>query len=235
MKKPVALTLHIISFSLLFFLSQSCTQKSSSNPNFVIAPDSCFKNTLKSDDGITFNMIKDKMGYQYPYIKKSLLHMPGAEVINDSTAFLSRDKEIRITSWIKHKFQGRKLKSYQDLVNYNTYVVQQNLFMPDTSSAIVKNIMFKNCKYPSFIIQGTTEKYIYFLKTELSPVPILHTQALKNCLIRFPKKLKNKYWSTVHEMLAKTGFYQVDTVKIKKQIDRFADKYRDSLKKWIKD
>lgn len=157
--------------------------------------------------------------------------MPGANGFGDSTASLSRDKEIRITNWRKHKFGGKELKGYQDLVRYNAYVVRQKMFIPDTNATITQNIMFKNCKYPNFVMQGMSKEYFYFLKTELSQVPIVYTQALKNCLIRFPRKLKDKYWGTVHEMLEKTGFYQVDTVHIKKKLEGFGEKHKDLLKK----
>ncbi len=215
---------------LVIIVSLVACQRENKIKHFTLA-DSCFKNTLEPNPAIDFRLNHHKFGHQYPHVIKSLLDMPGANGFGDSTASLSRDKEIRITNWRKHKFGGKELKGYQDLVRYNAYVVRQKMFIPDTNATITQNIMFKNCKYPNFVMQGMSKEYFYFLKTELSQVPIVYTQALKNCLIRFPRKLKDKYWGTVHEMLEKTGFYQVDTVHIKKKLEGFGEKHKDLLKK----
>lgn len=80
-------------------------------------------------------------------------------------------------------------------------------------------------------MQGANNQHFYFFKTELSTMPFTGDKVLKNCLVRFPKKLKDKYWGTVHQMLEMTGYYQIDTVKVKKAIEKFWGKYKDEFRK----
>ncbi|WP_299458575.1 hypothetical protein [uncultured Microscilla sp.] len=200
----------------------------SAQHNFIMAKDTCFRNSLPINPTIKYGMATGQDNFQYPHIYKSLLHMPGVNIIKDSMAFLSRDKEIRITHWKASSAEGRHKKlmkevlTYNDLAKFNDYVATQKMFIADSSMQIKSNVMYKNCKHPHFIMQGATKTHHYFMKTELSGLPLIKNKVLKNCLIRFPKKLKTKYWGTVHQMLAKTGYIQTDTVKLKQNLAEVA-------------
>lgn len=81
------------------FSTQGCQLNAPAKNHFTLAQDSCFKNALKPNPKIIFTMARRNGGYQFPFVKNSLLHMHGVRSMNDSMAFLSRNKEIRITSW----------------------------------------------------------------------------------------------------------------------------------------
>ena len=207
--------------SIVFCSVLLCFQSCQSTNQFTTAQETCFKNKLPINSTIKYGMATGNDNFQYPYIKKSLLNMPGATTFKDSMAFLSRDKEIRITHWKKfnfadnHKKFGEDQLMYGDLVKFNNYVAKQKMFIKDKSMRIKSNIMYNKCKYPHFVMQGETRKHYFFMKTELSGLPLIKNKVFKNCLIRFPKKLKTKYWGTVHQMLAKAGHIQIDNVKPK--------------------
>lgn len=240
MKNTIVWIASLISWLIILEVCTSCQRQVTSSGSFTLAKDSCFKNTLAVNPNIKVGILtNDRNFQQWAFIPNSKLDMNGG--INDSMAFLSPNKELRITGWpslghpsLKEKFQ-KELYTYQDLVKVNAYAVAQRMFLRDSTLKIVKNVMYKNCQYPHFIMQGENAQYIYFLKTELSRLALIKDRIFKNCLVRFPKHLKNKYWGTVHQMMEDAGYYQADTVALHKEVDKFIETHGDTLRKLVKD
>ena len=232
---------YLIGLSLILGWFPSCNPKQQSQYtlSFTLAQDSCFKNTLTPNPNIKVLYGENvAVAYRYPHIPGSKLEEQGPEPlpIRDSIVFLSPDQEVRISSWPKHDYpfpESEKL-TYQDLVSFNAYAVAQRMFTQDSTLKIIKNVMYKNCRHPHFVMQGENAQSIYFLKTELSRSAFLEDKELKNFLVQFPKKLKKKYWGTVNQMMEKAGYHVGDTATLRKQVEEFVDKHYDSLKVWIK-
>ena len=232
----------LISWLLIIELCTGCQRQVTSSGSFTLAKDSCFKNTLAVNSNIKVSVMMSKTNaQQYPFIPNSLEDMDKGLPITDSVAYLSPNKELRITGWpslghpsLKEKFQ-KELYTYQDLVKVNAYAVTQRMFLRDSTLKIVKNVMYKNCQYPHFIMQGENAEYIYLLKTELSRLSLIKDRIFKNCLVRFPKHLKSKYWGTVHQMMEDAGYYQADTVALHKEVDKFIETHGDTLRKLVKE
>ena len=241
MKKIVKQIIQYTSGIFLLGLAASCQRKPLTKHAFTLAQDSCFQNTLAVNPDIKIGRVTMKYdAQQYPYIAKSKLDMDKGFAVTDSMAFLSPNGEVRITGWSTHYYPGRTTKStdtmltYKELVKFNDYAVQKRMFLQDSTLKIVKNIMYKNCQYPHFVMWGENAEYLYLLKTELSPVSLVEDRLFKCCLVRFPQKLKKKYWGTAHQMMEDAGYYTEDTTTLRKEVEEFVDKHYDSLKVWIK-
>ncbi len=235
MKKIAKQIIQYTSGIFLLVLAASCQPKPLTKHAFTLAQDSCFQNTLAINPDIKFGVITDDSECrQCPYIPKSKLDMTGT--ITDSMAFLSPNKELRITSWGTANYPGRTtdftevIYTYKELVKFNDYAVQMRMFLQDSTLKIVKNLMYKNCQYPHFVMWGENAEYLYLLKTELSRVSLIENRLFKCCLVRFPKKLKKKYWGTVHQMMESAGYYQSDTTALRKKVNKFIDEYGDTLR-----
>jgi len=240
MKKSIKVIIVLLSWVFILWLNSSCQRQPSSANIFTLAQDSCFKNTLVVNPDIkVWNATEKPIAYQYPVILKSKLDIK--IITTDSMAFLSPREEVRTTNWSTSGYGELSNKpldeplTYKDLIKYNTYAVQQRMFLRDSTLKIVKNVMYKNCQHPHFVMQGENAKYIYFLKTELSPLALSAYPVFKNFLVRFPQKLKKKYWGTVHQMMEDFGYYIGDTTELEKRFDKLLEKHGDTLRKLVKE